>query len=41
MLFRSPEAFAFLCLVETDSLGRVREILITNDSRYDCEPDAG
>ena len=22
-------------------LARAREILITNDSRYDCEPDAG
>ena len=41
LLGSGPEAFAFLCLVETDSLGRAREILITNDSRYDCEPDAG
>ena len=33
------DRFAFLCLVETDSLGRVREIVITNDGRYDCESD--
>lgn len=31
--------YAFLCLVDTDSLGRIREITITNDSRLDCEPD--
>ena len=35
------DRFAFLCLVETDSLGRAREVLITNDSRYDCQPDVG
>ena len=31
--------YAFLCLVDTDSLGRIREITITNDSRLDYEPD--
>lgn len=39
LLGSGPEAFAFVCLADTDSLGRVREILITNDSRYDCEID--
>lgn len=39
LLGKAPDQFAFLCLVDTDSLGRVREILLTNDSRYDCEPD--
>ncbi len=38
LLGDGPEQFAFLCLADTDSLGRVREIVITNDSRYDCEP---
>lgn len=33
------DRYAFLCLVDTDSLGRIREITITNDSRYDYEPD--
>ena len=41
LLGSGPDAFAFVCLVETDSLGRAREALITNDSRYDCDPDAG
>lgn len=40
LLGSGPDQFAFICLLETDSLGRVREILITNDSRYDCEPEA-
>ena len=35
----SGDRYAFLCLVETDSLGRIREVTITNDSRYDYEPD--
>ena len=39
LLGSGPDAFAFVCLVETDSLGRAWEVLITNDSRYDCEPD--
>ncbi|MDE7245351.1 MAG: hypothetical protein K2O18_15450 [Oscillospiraceae bacterium] len=38
LLGDGPDRFAFLCLAGTDSLGRIREILITNDSRYDCEP---
>ena len=29
--------FAFLCYVETDSLGRLKNITITNDARYDVE----
>ena len=40
LLGSGPDQFAFICLLETDSLGRAREILITNDSRYDCEPEA-
>lgn len=35
----APEGgYAFLCLVDTDSLGRVREITITNDGRLEFEP---
>ncbi len=34
-----PDSYAFLCLVDTDSLGRIREIAITNDGRLDFEPD--
>ncbi len=33
------DQYAFLLLLDLDSLGRVREIVITNDSRYDYEPD--
>ena len=29
--------FAFLVLLELDSLGRVRELTITNDPQYDFE----
>lgn len=29
--------FAFLCLPETDSLGRIRSLTITNDARYEFE----
>lgn len=31
--------FAFICYLQTDSLGRIKELVITNDSRYDVEPD--
>jgi len=39
LLLGGSRGYAFLCLVELDSLGRVREIVVTNDSRYDVEPD--
>ena len=38
LLLGNGEGFAFLCLLETDSLGRVREITITNDPQLDFEP---
>lgn len=30
--------FAFLCYIDVNSLGRITELIITNDSRYDVEP---
>lgn len=30
--------YAFLCLLDTDSLGRIRSLTITNDPRYEVEP---
>lgn len=30
--------YAFLCLPEVDSLGRIRSLRITNDTRYEFEP---
>ena len=33
----SEGAFAFLCLPDTDSLGRIRHLTITNDTRYEFE----
>ena len=33
------DQYAFLVLLDLDSVGRIREIRITNDSRYDYEPD--
>lgn len=30
--------YAFLCLLDTDSLGRIRSLTITNDPRYEFEP---
>ncbi len=39
LLLGNGEGFAFLCLLETDSLGRVREITITNDPQCEFEPD--
>lgn len=30
--------YAFLCLLDTDSLGRIRSLNITNDARYEFEP---
>lgn len=38
LLLGDGEAYAFLCLMELDSLNRVRELTITNDPRYDFEP---
>ncbi len=38
LLLGNGEGFAFLCLPELDSLGRVREIAITNDPQVDFEP---
>ena len=35
-----PEQYAALCLVETDSLGRIRNLLLSRDPRYDFEPEA-
>lgn len=34
-----PDSYAFLCLVDVDSLGRVREIAVTNNESLDFEPD--
>ena len=34
-----PEQYAALCLVETDSLGRIRSLLLSRDPRYDFEPE--
>lgn len=39
LLLGNEKGFAFLCLYEGDSLGRIREIIITNDPQYDFEPD--
>ena len=30
--------YAFLCLLDVDSLGRIRSLNITNDVRYEFEP---
>ena len=30
--------YAFLCLLDVDSLGRIRSLTITNDARYEFEP---
>jgi len=37
LLLGNQEGFAFLCLLELDSLGRVREISITNDPKAEFE----
>ena len=34
-----PEQYAALCLVETDSLGRIRCLTLSRDPRYDFEPE--
>lgn len=34
-----PEQYAALCLVETDSLGRIRSLKLSRDPRYDFEPE--
>lgn len=34
-----PGYYALLCLLEMDSVGRIRAITITNDSRYDFEQE--
>lgn len=36
-----PEQYAALCLIETDSLGRIRQLTLSRDSRYDFEPEDG
>ncbi len=33
------DQYAFLVLLDLDSVGRIREIVVTNDSRYEYEPD--
>lgn len=40
LLLGNGEGFAFLCLLEEDSLGRVREITVTNDPQMEFEPAA-
>lgn len=37
LLLGNREGFAFLCVFEPDSLGRIREITITNDPKWDFE----
>ena len=39
LLLGGEEGWAFLCLLELDSLGRVREVTVTNDPKWDFEPD--
>lgn len=34
-----PEQYAALCLVETDSLGRIRSLCLSRDPRYNFEPE--
>lgn len=43
LLIGNGEGFAFLCLAELDSLGRIKELVITNDPGIEFEPveDAG
>ena len=38
LLLGNKEGFAFLCLLELDSLGRAREVRITNDPGCEFEP---
>lgn len=40
LLLGGEQGWAFLCLLELDSLGRVREVTITNDPKWDFEIDA-
>ncbi len=37
LLLGGKDGFAFLCLLQLDSLGRLREITITNDPKWDFE----
>ena len=39
LLLGNQQGWAFLCLLELDSLGRVKEIAITNDPEWDFEVD--
>lgn len=39
LLLGSAEGFAFMCLLELDSLGRVKEVRITNDPGIEFEMD--
>ena len=34
-----PERYAALCLIDTDSMGRIRQLTLSRDSRYDFEPE--
>ncbi len=34
-----PGYYALLCLIETDSVGRIRQVTVTNDQRYEFEQD--
>ena len=40
LLLGNGEGFAFLCLAELDSLGRVRELTITNNPALEFDPEA-
>ena len=40
LLLGGEQGWAFLCLMELDSLYRVQEIVITNDPKWDFEPNA-
>lgn len=39
LLLGNDEGYAFICLLELDSLGRVKELTITNDPAYEFEPE--
>lgn len=36
-----PGYYALLCLIDTDSVGRIRRLTVTNDQRYDFEQELG
>lgn len=39
LLLGNQDGYLFLCFLELDSLGRVREVTITNDPRFDFETE--